>query len=213
VIDGWYRREQGYRAQIAALTAALHRLAAADEPFAASDDSAPGPGDETAARAAFASEQLAALGLAGLAAFSVFADEDGEIHLVCPAADTIGCLYMPAVSGSDAGGNGTATLGELILAACAHTGLAAGQAHAELARATGQTDEGPDNDGNPVIYSAAAAPGGWVCAVPVTGNPDWICGYPVESEPCPDHRRPGWQPERAKDMTRGRRRGQRRVRV
>ena len=195
VIDGWYQRERAYRAQIAALTAALQRLADGSDRFTPGDDGAPDPGDELAARVSFAREQLAALGLVGLAAFSVFPTEDGELRLVCPAAQTIGCLYMPTVGDSDASGNVTATLEELILAACAHTGLAAGQAHAALALATGQTDDGPDNDGNPVIYSAAAAPGGWVCAVPVPGNPDWICGYPVESEPCPGHRHPGWQPE------------------
>jgi len=59
--------------------------------------------------------------------------------------------------------------------------------HARLAVSTGETEEGPPNNGNPVIHSGAVAPGGWVCAVPVPGNPDHICGMPVESEPCTEH--------------------------
>lgn len=39
----------------------------------------------------------------------------------------------------------------------------------------------------PEIWSDAVAPGGYVCAVPMPGQPDGICGYPVESEPCPKH--------------------------
>jgi hypothetical protein len=192
-IDRWYQRERAYRAQIATLTAVLHRLAA-DERFTASDDGTLNMKDEAAARVAFAREQLTALGLAGIAAFKVLGTEDGELRLACPSAETIGCLYMPAAGDSNESGGSTATLADLMLAAAAHTGLAAGKVHAELAGATGDTPEGPDNDGNPAIHAGAAAGGGWVCAVPVHDRPDWICGHPVESEPCPEHRRPDWQP-------------------
>ena len=37
------------------------------------------------------------------------------------------------------------------------------------------------------IWDGSCAPGGYVCARPVPGNPDGICGMPVESEPCPEH--------------------------
>jgi hypothetical protein len=195
VIDDWYRREGAYRAQVATLTAVLHRLAADGEWFTANEDGTLNLKDEALARVAFARQQLAASGLAGLAEFKVLATENGELRLVCPAAWTIGCLHMPAVDDSGESGNFTATLAELMLAAWAHTGMAAGNVHAELAAATREACEGPDNDGNPVIHSGAVAPGGWVCAVPAPGKPDWICGNPVESEPCPEHRRPDWKPE------------------
>lgn len=191
-IDRWYQRESAYRAQIAMLAAVVHRLADG-ELFTASDDGILNMEDEALARVAFAREQLAATGLAGIVAFKVLATEDGELCLVCPSSETIGCIYMPVVGDSGGSSDFAATLAELMLAACAHTGLAAGKMHAELA--AGGSSEGPENDGNPVIYSSAAAPGGWVCAVPEAGGPDWICGHPVESEPCPGHRRPDWKPE------------------
>lgn len=95
----------------------------------------------TAASPAATPELLAAM--AGTGAFKVFADEDSELRLVCPSAETIGCLYMPTVGSSGESGNFTATLAELILAACAHTGLAAGKVHAEMAIATGGNSRRP----------------------------------------------------------------------
>jgi hypothetical protein len=123
--------------------------------------------------------------LAELAAFWLVTDEDGDIILNAPCADTLGCLWSASFVGE------RVTLGQLADAAATHTGAKAGRAHAFLAVATGETDEGPPNNGNPVIRSGAVAPGGWVCAVPVPGNPDHICGMPVESEPCADHGQSG----------------------
>jgi hypothetical protein len=70
------------------------------------------------------------------------------------------------------------------------------QAHATATRFRDERDAAREqfraielNNGQPVVFSAAVAPGGWVCAVTADGNPDGICGTPVESEPCPDHAR------------------------
>ena len=119
--------------------------------------------------------------LAGVSAFWLVTDEDGDIILNAPCADTLGCLWSSCPGGE------RVTLGQLIAAAGTHTGMAAGEMHAGLAVATGETGEGPPNNGNPVIHSGAVAPGGWVCAVPVPASPDQICGMPVESEPCTEH--------------------------
>lgn len=43
------------------------------------------------------------------------------------------------------------------------------------------------NDGRPVTWSDACAPGGYVCKVPDPARPDGLCGNPVESGPCGRH--------------------------
>jgi hypothetical protein len=114
-----------------------------------------------------------------LAGFFLMVDEDGDVILSAPCADTLGCLW------SFRGAGERVTLGELMAGAWGHTGIAAGKAHAAFAAAA--HDDGPENAGNPVAWSSAAAPGGWVCAVPAPGHLDGICGMPVESEPCREH--------------------------
>ena len=64
------------------------------------------------------------------------------------------------------------------------------EAPAERSRAYGTvplSDLEVMNDGRPVTWSAACAPGGYVCAVPDDLTDDGICGNPVESEPCNRH--------------------------
>jgi hypothetical protein len=51
-------------------------------------------------------------------------------------------------------------------------------------RSIARNNAGDLNDGRPAIWSAACAPGGYVCAVPDPSRSDGICGMPVESEPC-----------------------------
>ncbi|MFC9089020.1 hypothetical protein [Nocardiopsis dassonvillei] len=50
----------------------------------------------------------------------------------------------------------------------------------------------------PVVWSDAAAPGGYVCAAPI---PEGLCGVPVESEPCREHSLAGRLAEAGPDGT------------
>jgi hypothetical protein len=60
-------------------------------------------------------------------------------------------------------------------------------AEAELAAWRARAEAEDFNDGSPVRWSDACAPGGMVCAVPDPSRPDGICGVPMESEPCGEH--------------------------
>ena len=121
-----------------------------------------------------------------LTGFFLMVTEDGEIALSAPCADSLGCLWGATFDGV------RVQLEALIAAALGHTGTAAGRLHATLATSVGEGDRAAEmNNGRPVAWSSAVAPGGWVCAVPVPGNRDDICGMPVESEPCREHEEAG----------------------
>ena len=110
------------------------------------------------------------------AGFRVTTDDNGDLVMSAPCADTIGCLWTSLLDDH-------ATLGELTATAAAHTGQAAADLHAHLAALC---PAGPGiNGGLPALHSSAA--GGWVCAIPHPAHPDGICGTPVTSRSCPLH--------------------------
>ena len=70
-----------------------------------------------------------AAALGPLADYRVYVDEDGDVQLAGPCAETIGCLF-----GRSFASDGGVPLGKLIEAAVEHEGEQGAKAHAYLAK-------------------------------------------------------------------------------